>query len=150
MPSAVAKRPAVAKRDGEFLDEERHALGAIVQRPGERAPKPRPKDPGGELGGLRRAERFDHQLLQASAAAELGAHAAQRVPARHLIAAVGTKEQHRRRLEHSVQVEQQLGGRVVHPLEIIEEHHRRVPARDLLQQVADRLEQGRLIGVGCR
>ena len=47
-------------------------------------------------------------------------------------------------------MEQQLGGRVVCPLEVIEEHHCRVPARDLLQQVADRLEQGRLIGVGCR
>jgi hypothetical protein len=72
------------------------------------------------------------------------------VPARHLIAAVGTKDQHRRRLERSVQVKQQLGGRVVRPLEVIEEHHGGLPARDLLQEVADRLEQGRLIGVGCR
>jgi hypothetical protein len=47
-------------------------------------------------------------------------------------------------------VEQQLGGRVVRPLEVIEEDHRRVPARDLLKEVADRLKQGRLIGVGCR
>jgi len=45
-------------------------------------------------------------------------------------------------------MQQQLGGRVVHPLEIIQEQHRRVRKRDLLQQIADRLEQGRLIGVG--
>jgi hypothetical protein len=70
------------------------------------------------------------------------------VPPRHLVAAVGTKDQHRRGLECSVQVEQQLGGRAVRPLEVIEEHHRGVPARDPLEDVADRLEQGRLIGLG--
>ena len=138
------------KRDGEFLDEERHPLGSVVQRSREPVPKPRPEHPGGERRGLHRAERFDRQLLQAPAAAELRAHAAQLVPARHLVAAIGTKDQHRRRLERSVQLQQQLGGRGVHPLEIIQEHHRGLPARDLLEQVADRLEQGRLIGVGGR
>jgi hypothetical protein len=69
------------QRGGEFLDEERHALRAIVERPGEPVPKPRPKHPGGELSSLLWVERFDGQLLQAPAATQLRAHAAQRVPA---------------------------------------------------------------------
>jgi hypothetical protein len=138
------------QRGGELLDEERHPLGAIVERPGKPISRPRPKHPSGERSGLLWAEWFDDQLLQASAATELRAHAPQLVPARHLVAAVGTKDQHRRRLERSVQLQQQLGGRAVHPLQIIQKHHRRVPARDVLEQVADRLEQGRLIGVGGR
>jgi hypothetical protein len=55
------------------------------------------------------------------------------VSARHFIAAVGTKDQHRHRLERSVQLQQQLGGRGVHPLEIVQEHHGGLPARDLLE-----------------
>jgi hypothetical protein len=45
-------------------------------------------------------------------------------------------------------VEQQLRRRSVHPLKIIEEDQRRLPARYLLKEIADRLEQGRLISVG--
>jgi hypothetical protein len=70
------------------------------------------------------------------------------MPPRHLVAPVGTNDQDRRPLQDPVQVEQQLGRRSVHPLKIIEEHHRGLPARHLLEEIADRLEQGRLIGVG--
>ena len=45
-------------------------------------------------------------------------------------------------------MEQQLGRCAVHPLKIIEEHHQGLPARYLIEEVADRLEQGRLIGFG--
>ena len=69
------------KGDGEFLDEERHPLGSVVQCPREPVSKPRPEHLGGERSGVRWAERFDGQLLEAPAAAELRAHAAQVVSA---------------------------------------------------------------------
>jgi hypothetical protein len=138
------------QRHGELLDEERHPLGPVVQRPRKPVPRPRPQHPGGERGGVRRAERVDGQLLEAPAAAQLRAHAAELVPARHLVAAVGAKDQHRCRLERPVQLQQQLGGGGVDPLEVVKEHHGGPLARELLEEVGDRLEQGRLVGVGGR
>jgi hypothetical protein len=140
-------RPTASQGTGKFFDEERHTLGAVVDRCCEPVPWPGAQDPGCEIGGIHRAERFDSELTQAPAAPKFRAHAAQRMPARQLVAPVGTKDQGRRLLEHSVKVEQQLGRRSVHPLKIIEEHHHRLPARYLPEETADRLEQGRLIGV---
>ena len=73
---ALGQPGAGLQRARQLLDEEGHALGAVVQRARQRRRRRRAEDLGGELRGAVGAERLEHELAQGPRAAQLVAQAA--------------------------------------------------------------------------
>ncbi len=130
-----------------LLDEERVALGLLVQRPREPTRRALPRPHAHELGGLGLAESPDVELRGEPVPAKLPERARERVAAA-LGGAVCAEDQQSRRVRGPGEVAQQQQRRTVGPLEVVEhEQHRRRP-RQLGQQPDDGLEQPVALGLG--
>jgi hypothetical protein len=81
-----------------------------------------------------RQER-ERQLLAFAVRLQLPLDLQERMlPAQHVRAAIGHHEQGGDRLEPAGDVGEQVDGRQVRPLQVVEEDHERLPARDVLQE----------------
>ena len=125
------------ERASELLDEERQALGAVVQRPHERrrrAVREQDREQLARPGGVERRER---QLLEVPAAAQLVAQPAQHVVAREAVGAVGADDEHRQLGQRRGEPAEQRERGLVGPLQVVEHHER---GADRLERAPDRLE----------
>ena len=132
---------ACGERRRKLLDQERHTLGALEDPLHETRPGRSLDDPRDQRRDLIALERREHQLLQPPTAPELGPHATERMRARHVVAAIRREEEQRLALHGRRQRRQQIEGRLVDPLEIVEEHGSWLTARDPGERLDHRLGQ---------
>lgn len=117
-----------------------------MQRRGEHRPRFLAERLRGQRRGGRRIERLDDELVQPSRAAEIGAEPAQRVAARDLLVAIRAEDEQRPFLGGGRERREQLEGRRIRPLQVVEEgDRRRVPAHGL-ERGPNRLEERLPIG----
>jgi hypothetical protein len=138
---AGLQAPAGLESGGELLDEERDAVGAVVQRGGEPLAHGAAEHVLGQRRGATRAERLDRELPQHAVAAQLVAQPPQRMGARDLVRPVGGEHEDRQLAQRAGQRGQQLECRVVGPLQVVEQHDGGPVGGHLGQAPADRLEQ---------
>ena len=105
----------------ELLDEERQPARAPDHGAHQRRRDVSAHDRPQQRAGVRGAERFDRQLVQPALPAQLAAQAAQRVPARQLIAAVGAEDLQRLRLQSRREDGEHVERPLVGPLQVVEE-----------------------------
>ena len=144
---ALAQRAAHAQRDGELAREERHALGAVVDRTHEVGLRGEREHAGDELARLGEPERRQQDLLEPARAAQVVAQAAQAVAARQPVGAVAADDQQPARGDRLRERRQHLQRGLVGPLQVVEQHERVAEARE---RAAQRLEQRRAVGLRGR
>ena len=142
---ARGQPPAGLQRAGQLLDEERHALCSVVDRPRQRGRQRRAEDLLGERRRpARRASGSSASSRSARDAAQLVAQAAQGMRARDLVGAIGAHDEDRQLAQRVGERAEQLQGGVVGPLQVVEEDHRRAsprrssPARSAATRTASR------------
>jgi hypothetical protein len=146
--AAGAQRLAQPQRRDQLLDEEGRAHGAVVDRAGEGG--------GGRFGQERvqqggdavAVERVERELLEPAAAAQLVAQPAQAVAAGEAVGAVGADDQHRHLLQRPGQRGDQFQGRLVGPLQVVEQDRQRPLGGEVGEGAAHRLEDRRPLGLG--
>ena len=104
-----------------------------MEGPRERRRRRGPQRAGRELRSLRRTEAADHDLVEPARPAKAGAHPPERVAAADLIAAVRAEDQQRLVRRPRGKRGQELEGRRVGPMEVVQEHDRRSAPHDRLQ-----------------
>ena len=131
----------VAQVAQDLLDEERVALGLAVQRRhevrGGRA-APWACDQLPDLAGV---EALERDVREAVLAPQRGDQLRQRVPLLELRVAVGAEEHRAPRLGRAHEVAQQLHGRAVGPVQVVEDEQQRRARGQLGQQRGERVEQ---------
>jgi hypothetical protein len=142
--------PARRQRSGQLLHKKGHARGASVERGRQHRADGAAKHLGCQRGRILAVERCHHQLAEAAQPAEVGAHATHRMAARDLVAAIGAEQEQRLALERPGQRGQQLQGRVVGPVQIIEEDNGGRAPGDRGKGPAQRLEEGRAVALRGR
>ena len=133
------------ERRGELLDEERHALGAILDRPGQRRRGRAAERLRKQRGGVLELERRERQLAEMAAAAQLVAQAAHAMVARQAVGAVCRDDEHGQLVERRCERRQQLERALVGPLQVVEEDQHVALAGDMRERAPHRLEQGRAV-----
>ena len=143
---AADLHPGLDQVADDLLDEERIALGLLVQGMGECTRGAHPGPHPDELGGLGLAEPPEVELGGEAVPAQLAERVRERVPA--LGRPVRADDQQARRVRGASEMAQQQQRRPVGPLEVVEhEQHRRRP-RELDEQPHHRLEQPVALGLG--
>jgi hypothetical protein len=125
----------------ELLDEERVALGALVDRVdgarfGFGAEQLRQ-----QRGGGLAVEAFQLQALDAADAVQLGEEGAQRVAALQLVGAVRDQQQHVRQPRRAHQEADQVAGGPVGPVQVLQDEHQRLRLGQPGEQRRDQVEQ---------
>ena len=134
----------------QLLGKERVALGAAPDPLHQAVVRPGPEDAGQQVGHVDPVEAGQLQPVGPPAAVQLGQERPQRVAAVELVGAVG-QDQQQARLEVAVEEGQQVEGRAVGPVEVLDHHHGRGPVGQALQQGQQCLEQpGLSRGAGGR
>ena len=146
----AAARAGQGERRGELLDEERHALGAILDRPGQRRRGRAAERLRKQRRGVLELERRERQLAEMAAAAQLVAQAAHAMVARQAVRAICRDDEHGQLVERRCERRQQLEGPLVGPLQVVEEDQHVALAGDMRERAPHRLEQGRAVARGGR
>ena len=113
------------RRAGELGHEVGQALAAPVDEIGGDAARSAAEQLGQQVGHLTAAEPGDLQSHHAGQPTDLGQERAQRVAAVQLVGAVGGDHQHRGVGEGAGQEAQQVPGRLVGPVQVLDHHHQR-------------------------
>ena len=138
-------RPTVlAGRNEQLLAEERVAAGAGMDRLDERRVEVVAGDRAELLGRLAPVERREGEPLDAAGPFELGQERQQRVAAMELVGAVGEQEHHRDIAEVPDEEPEQVAGRAVGPVQVLDDEHDRRPRRQPLEDSEQQLEQAAL------
>ncbi len=143
----VLQPTARDERSRELLDEERHPLGPVVERSDQRWTRHPAKDARRERCRSLPIERLDGDLAETTGAPEAGSGPPERMPARDLVVPVGADDEHRLVLDPDSERRQELQRRTVGPLEVVEDHRRRLLPGDRGECGADCLEYGRAIAL---
>ena len=145
---ALLQRAADPHRGRQLLDEERGPLRGLVDRADQRR-RGRPVQHHGEqLGHVGASQRPERELVELAGAPQLVAQPPDAVVARQSVGAVDGEHQHRQLGDRLGQRREQLEGRLVGPVQVVEHEHDRLFAREVRQRAADRLHQRRLVGLG--
>ena len=145
---ALADRAAREEGTGELLDEERIALGAVLNDRGEFCAGLPAEDLGDELARMLGAEGSQRQLLEPARAPELVAEPPQRVVAADLVGAVGGEYQHRVFGEPGRHAGEQVQRRCVRPLQVVEDDQLGARIRGSRDRAAHGLEQRLAVRLG--
>ncbi|PSK58058.1 hypothetical protein B0E53_06985 [Micromonospora sp. MH33] len=132
---------AVAQVAGQLLHHERVAAAALPQLVGGLGGQRRAGDRGGQFVGAGPVQRRQVHHPDRAQPAQLGEHPAQRVRA---LQRLGPDRGQHRQLEVAEageQVEQELAGAPVDPLEVVEDEHQRPPGGDQVQAARDPFQQ---------
>ena len=132
----------------DLLDEERVALGLAVQRPQERRLHVVHPERGHQLGHLGLREPGERDAGQRALAPDAGGELEQRVVGLELGVTVGAEQQHAPRMRRPYELAQQLEGRPVGPVQVVEHEHERGVRARLAEQRGDRLEEPHPAAVG--
>lgn len=124
----------------QLLDEEGRAQGSVMDGPHERK-----RGGFGEQGleQLRHSlavERLQRNLLQAAGAPQLVPQPAQAMVAPEAVGAVGGEHEDRHLLQRLGKCRQQFQGRLVGPLQVVEDDRQRLRLAEVGEGAADRLE----------
>lgn len=137
----VSKSSGGCEGGRELLDEERKALGSLVDGSRQIPSGSLSEDAGHQLRRLRRVEGVEEHLPESVRSPQLCAKPAQRMPPRNLVGSIGDQDEQSLVLERDRQPVEQVEGCLVGPMQIIEEHHRRVAATDLVEGSTDGFHQ---------
>ena len=129
----VSKSSGGCEDRRELLDEERKALGALVDGGRQGPSGSLSEDASHQLRCVRRVEGVELHLPESVRSPQLGAEPAQRMPPRDLVGSIGGQDEQSLVLERDGQPVEQVQGFRVGPMQVIEEHHRRVAATDLVE-----------------
>ncbi len=132
---------AVAPVAGQFLHHERVAPAALPELVGGLRRKRRTDHGGGQLvgGGPVQRQQVDHPYR--AQPAQLGEHPAQRVRAAQRLGPDRRQHGELEVAEAGQQVEQELAGAAVDPLQIVEDEHQRPSAGHHVQALGDAFQQ---------
>ena len=117
---------ALAGDGGELLGEERVAVGALEHGADQPVRRLRAEDAAQLLGDVAGAERGEAEVLDALGTIELGEQAANRVAALETVGAVGRHEQHAGQLRATGEHGEQVAGRAVGPVDVLDDEHDRL------------------------
>ena len=139
--------PAHRQRARELLDEERQALGAVVERVHQGGRRPVRQQRREQLRRRRLVERRERQIVEVTAAAQVVAQPAEHVVAREPGGAIGADDQQRQLLQGGREPAQQRERRLVGPLQVVQQHER---GADRLERAPDGLEDRRPVAARRR
>ena len=108
---------------GQLLGEERVAVGALQHRADEPVRRLRSEDPAQLLGDVPRAERGEAEVLHTFGAIELGEQTANRVATLQAVGAIRGDEQHAGQLGPGGEHGEQIAGRSVGPMDVLDDEH---------------------------
>ena len=136
---------AGARRGQQLLGEERVAVGALQQPPGQLALGRRAEDPGELLGQLGRAEALQLDPLDAAGTLLRGQERAQRMAPVQLVAAIGGDQQQRLAAQVADQEREQVAGRAVGPVQVLDGDDQRRELAQPRERAEQQLEQPPLL-----
>ena len=96
------------------------------------------------LGRFAPVERHEREPLDATGPLELGQERQQRVAAMELVGAVGEQEHHRDVAQVPDEEPEQVAGRAVGPVQVLDDEHDRRPRGQALEDPEEQLEQAAL------
>ena len=137
---------ALAQGGAQLLDEEGHALGAVVHRARERRGQRLAQDALGQRRGLRSRQAIERHLVQRALAAQVVPQPPQRVAARDFVRAVGGDHEHGQRPQRARQAGQHVQRRLVGAVEVVEQHDERGPVDGGPQRAAHGLHERARVG----
>ncbi len=116
---------AVAGHGGQLLGEERIAVGAFQHGAHQPVRWLCPEDAAQLLGDVAGTERCQAQVFDALGTLELGEQPAHRIAALEIVGAVRRHQQHAGKLRAAGENGEQIAGRSVGPVDVLDDEHHR-------------------------
>ncbi len=146
---AAVARPLLGRE--QLLDEERVAVGALVDAPDGGAIGRRAQDGQRQIGRGRLVEPLEVDALGAAGALQLGQPRAHRVAAVQLVRADGQGQGDALGAQAAHEVGDGVAGRRVGPVEVLDDEQQRLALAQAMDDAQDGLQQARLgpLGLGA-